>query len=203
MALKLEVFDTTDRARGPASASSQTVVMDTTALEDSKLASYDQGYAAGWEDATSAQSDDQTKMRSDLARSLQTLSFTYHDARQHVMRALEPLITGMVGRLLPELARQSMPQIILETLLPLAAKVSEPPITLVLNPNARAPVEALLESETGFPVQIQEEPTLGEGQAYLRFDTGETQIDLDDAVARISAAVRDFFTLNGKDTPNG
>ena len=38
---------------------------------------------------------------------------------------------------------------------------------------------------------------LGAGTAYLRFQSGETQIDLDDAVARIARAVNDFFALNG------
>ena len=85
MPLKLEVFEIETK---PTRA--QTVVLDRVALEDEKLAAYDTGYRAGWDDANAAQSDDQTRMKADLARNLQTLGFTYHEARTHILKALWP-----------------------------------------------------------------------------------------------------------------
>jgi flagellar assembly protein FliH len=189
MALKLEVFDTEEKP-----TKTQTVVLDRVALEDEKLASYDTGYRAGWEDANAAQSDDQTRIGADLARNLQTLGFTYHEARSHILKAIEPLLVQIVSQLLPEIARET---------LALAEGLGDAPVTLVLNPAARAPVEALLEQATGLPVTIEEEPTLGEGQVYIRLGSVETQVDLDKATADIAAAVRGFFDLPGKDRPNG
>ena len=198
MALKLEVFDTQGK---PTRA--QTVVLDRVALEDEKLASYDTGYRAGWEDANAAQSDDQTRMRADLARNLQTLSFTYHEARSHILKAIEPLMLQVVGRLLPDIARDTLAPFVLETLMPIAERLGDAPVKLVLNPVARAPVEALLEQATGLPLLIEEEPTLGEGQVYLKLGAVEAEVDLDQATADIAAAVRGFFELPGKDRPNG
>ncbi len=198
MALKLEVFDTDDK---PSKA--QTVVLDRVALEDEKLASYDKGYSAGWEDAVAAQSDDQTRMRADLARNLQTLGFTYHEARSHILKAIEPLMLEIVLRLLPEIARDTLAPFVLETLMPLAEGLGDAPVTLVINPASRPAVEALLEQATGLPIIVQEEPTLGEGQVYLKLGAVETEVDLDRATADIAAAVRGFFDLPGKDRPNG
>lgn len=198
MALKLEVFDTEEKP-----AKTQTVVLDRVALEDEKLASYDTGYRAGWEDANAAQSDDQSRIGADLARNLQTLGFTYHEARTHILKAIEPLMVQIVGQLLPEIARETLAPFVLETLMPLAEGLGEAPVTLVLNPAARASVEALLEQATGLPVTIEEEPTLGEGQVYIKLGTFETQVDLDKATADIASAVRGFFDLPGKDRPNG
>ena len=198
MALKLEVFDTEEKP-----AMTQTVVLDRVALEDEKLASYDTGYRAGWEDANAAQSDDQSRIGADLARNLQSLGFTYHEARSHILKAIEPLMVEIVGRLLPEIARETLAPFVLETLMPLAEGLADAPVTLVLNPAARAPVEALLEQATGLPVRIEEEPTLGEGQVYIKLGAVETQVDLDKATADIAAAVRGFFDLPGKDRPNG
>ena len=198
MALKLEVFDTDDKP-----SKSQTVVLDRVALEDEKLASYDKGYSAGWEDAVAAQSDDQTRMRADLARNLQTLGFTYHEARSHILKAIEPLMLEIVGRLLPEIARDTLAPFVLETLMPLAEGLGDAPVTLVINPASRPAVEALLEQATGLPIIVQEEPTLGEGQVYLKLGAVETEVDLDRATADIAAAVRGFFDLPGKDRPNG
>ena len=198
MALKLEVFDTEEKP-----AKIQTVVLDRVALEDEKLASYDTGYRAGWEDASSAQSDDQSRIGADLARNLQTLGFTYHEARTHILKAIEPLMVQIVGQLLPEIARETLAPFVLETLMPLAEGLSDAPVTLVLNPAARVAVEALLEQATGLPVSIEEEPTLGEGQVYIKLGSVETQVDLDKATADIASAVRGFFDLPGKDRPNG
>ena len=198
MALKLEIFETEEKP-----AKTQTVVLDRSALEDEKLASYDAGYRAGWEDANTAQSDDQTKMRADLARNLQTLGFTYHEARSHILKAIEPLMLQIVGQLLPEIARETLAPFVLETLMPLAEGLGDAPVTLVLNPASRLPVEALLEQATNLPVTIEEEPSLGEGQVYIRLGSVETQVDLDKATADIAAAVRGFFDLPGKDRPNG
>ena len=198
MALKLEVFDTDEKP-----ARTQTVVLDRVALEDEKLASYDSGYRAGWDDANSAQSDDQTRMKADLARNLQSLGFSYHEARSHILKAIEPLMLQIVGRLLPEIARETLAPFVLETLMPIAEGLGDAPVKLVLNPAARAAVEALLDHATGLPVVIEEEPTLGEGQVYIKLGSVEAQVDLDQATADIAAAVRGFFNLPGKDRPNG
>ncbi len=198
MALKLEIFDGEEK-----STRTQTVILDRVALEDEKLASYDKGYSAGWEDAVEAQSGDQTRMRADLARNLQSLSFTYHEARSHILKAVEPLMLQIVGRLLPEIARETLAPFVLETLMPLAEGLADAPITLVINPAARPAVEALLKQATGLPLVISEEPTLSEGQVYLKLGSVETHIDLDRATADIAAAVRGFFDLPGKDRPNG
>jgi flagellar assembly protein FliH len=198
MVLRLEVFESAAKA-----SLSETVILDAGVLEETKLASYDAGYSAGWEDAAAAQAGDQATIGATLARNLQGLSFTYNEARGHILRALEPLLEKIVGRLLPELARETLGAMVLETLMPIAERLGDRPVTLVLNPASRSAVEALLETATGFPIQIVDEPSLGEGQVYLRFGTEETLIDLDRATTEIATAVRGFFDLSHKDNQNG
>ena len=198
MVLRLEVFETDQP-----SAAGNTVVLDTMLLEETKLGAYDSGYAAGWEDATAAQSEDQNRVRADLARNLQSLGFTFHEARAHVLKALEPLLRQITGQLLPELAREALAPMILEILMPMAEKMADTPIALVLNPAARPAVESLLEQATGLPMTLQEEPSLSEGQIYLRLGAAETQVNLDRAIAEIAAAVRGFFETPKKDNSHG
>ena len=198
MVLKLEVFE----ADLPENAAS-TVVLDTLALEETKLASYETGYAAGWEDAVAAQAGDQAKIRADLARNLQSLSFTYHEARDHVLRAIEPLLTEVVNKLLPKLAHDVLTPTILQILLPMAEHLADAPLSVVINPSARAAVDALLEQVAGLPIEVIEEPSLSEGQAYLRLGEMERQINLDRATQDISAAVRGFFERPEKERTYG
>jgi flagellar biosynthesis/type III secretory pathway protein FliH len=89
-------------------------LVEATAVEEAKVASFEQGYSAGWDDAVAAQQGDQTRIRADLARNLQSLSFTFQDARSHVLQAIRPLILQMVNRLLPEVAREALAPTVLE-----------------------------------------------------------------------------------------
>lgn len=198
MTLRLEVFDLDEQI-----SDNPVVVLDLLALEEAKLAAYDQGYTAGWDDAASAQTDEQSRMRTDLARHLQALGFSYQEARIHVLKNIEPLLIEVVSRLLPPLARITLAPLVVEGLMPLAATLADSPVTLVLNPAARPAVESLLERMTGLPLILREEPSLGEGQVYLRFGPHETEIDLDRAIADITAAVRGFFDLATQEPAHG
>lgn len=196
--LKLEMFETSDTPSSRAK-----MMVDASALEDIRMLAYEQGYTAGWDDAAANQTDDQTRIKADFSRNLQSLGFTFQEARMHVLRSLQPLITELVGRLLPQMARETLASVALDTLMPLADAMADAPVTLVLNPASRAAVEGLLEQATGLPLTVIEEPTLGEGQVYLRLGDIETRVDLDRAVADIACAVRDFFDLTEKDQRYG
>ena len=55
-------------------------VLDEDALEEQRLASFEQGYSAGWEDAVQAQEQSRGQVSAELAKSLEDMSFTYHEA---------------------------------------------------------------------------------------------------------------------------
>jgi flagellar biosynthesis/type III secretory pathway protein FliH len=190
-ALRLEVFDTAIAADG-----SFQPMVEAIAVEEAKVASFEQGYSAGWDDAVAAQQGDQTRIRADLARNLQSLAFTFQDARSHVLQAIRPLMLEMVNRILPEVAREALAPTVLDALTPLAEEMADAPLTLVLNPGVRGQVEDLVTQATGLPMVIEEEPSLPEGQVYIRFGRTETKVDLSQTTADIAIAVRAFFTLN-------
>ncbi len=195
MALRLELFES-DPPDGPA-----TVVTDISSIEQAKLAAYEQGYTAGWDDGVAAQSEDQTRLRADLARSLQGLSFTYLEARTHVLRALEPLFELILSRLLPAAASSALAPMVIETLRPLAAELAEAPVTLYIHPAVRPAVASVLSASDAMPVDLLDEPMLSEGQAVLRLGQIETRVDLDAAMAAVSAAVRQFFEMSHPPVP--
>lgn len=190
-ALRLEVFDTVTAGDGAPQP-----LVEASALDEAKVASFEQGYSAGWEDAAAAQEGDQTRIRADLARNLQSLAFTFQDARTHVLQAIRPLILEMTTRLLPEVAREALAPAVLEAVMPLADDLADAPLTLVLNPLVRDRVETLVAQATGLPMQIEEEPSLGEGQVYIRMGPTETKVDLTEVTDDIAAAVRGFFNLS-------
>lgn len=196
--LKLEVFDT-----GHPRAEQDEARVTAAALDEARTASYETGYSAGWEDAVSARTTDQSRMSEQVARNLQALSFSYHEARSHVLRRLEPLLKDMVARVLPDMARESLGHFVLESLRPVAAQMTDMPVTLTLNPASRAAVEAYLAEETSLPVRIVEEPSLSEGQVFLRFDDQEKRVDLDGVILAIAGAVDSFFHFEQQEKAHG
>lgn len=184
--LRLEVF-------GQDIGTSETLVIEAAAMEEARLASFEAGYAAGWEDAMAAQKDEQSGMSADLARNLQALSFTYHEARAHVLAALQPFLVALVSRVLPETARANLAPMVAEALRPLAELAAGAPVTIELNPAARPAIEALLVGRMGPPVRLVEEPTLGEGQVYLRLADREDHVNLDHVTESIRTVVTGFF----------
>ena len=191
MGLKLEVFEVAD-------VSPEKVNVSAADFEEMRLAAFEKGYTAGWDDAVAAQDADQAKLRADLARNLEDLSFTYAEARAHVLHAMEPLLRDMVAKVLPAIAQETLAPLVLETLRPLAEEMAGAAITVVVNPANRHTVEALLSIGKTLPLTFVEEPSLGEGQVYLRMGDAESRIDLDGVIAAIGRAVAGFFAMQNE-----
>ena len=63
-------------------------------------------------------------------------AMTLGELRRH-FNAAQSTMSEMVGRLLPAIGRETLSQVVLEAVMPMAEKLADTPITLVLNPSAR------------------------------------------------------------------
>ena len=154
-----------------------------------RMASYEQGYQAGYDDAARTASEDQTRISAELSLNLQNLGFTFHEARSHVIQSLEPLLLALVEKLLPELVAKTIGQRILEEIAPLAEMAADTPIQVVIAPSCRAAIEPLLTAASAYPLELINEPSLGVGQVFLRSGKHEKQIDMDSVLAAITDAM--------------
>jgi flagellar assembly protein FliH len=172
-------------------------------IKQIRLEGYEEGYQAGWDDAARAEAEDQSRIGAEFARNLQDLGFTFHEARRHVMHALEPLLAGMIEKVLPDLVTRTIGQTIVEELLPLASEVADAPVEIVVSPDSRATLEPLIQDLSSIPFELVEEPSLAEGQVFLRSGRSERHIDLSGTVDRIGSAINDLYELNEKAFQNG
>ena len=166
-------------------------------VESLRLEAFEAGYKAGWEDAIKAQSDDQSRISSALGQHLQDLSFTYHEARSHVTKAMTPLIEEMVNKLLPEIARASLGGHISDQLSALARQIGALEVVVAVSPSNVAAVAPALDSDFGFPVTLVEDETLADEQADIRFGDIEKQIDLSGLLQSVQDTVRSFSEAAG------
>ncbi|MFU8835823.1 MAG: flagellar biosynthesis protein [Roseovarius sp.] len=181
----LEEFGETGEGEGV------TLDMTDISLEEERLAAFEKGYQAGWDDAVKAQSEDSRRISTDLAQNLQDLRFTYEEAHGAVMAALRPLLMEMAGAVLPQLARESLAPRIVEMLHDFARAQGRQPVEIAASAEDMPRLEHLMEG--GIEGTIVADDTLGAGQVYLRFGESEAEIDLPAVIDSITAAVSGFF----------
>lgn len=172
-------------------------------LEDERLTAFENGYQAGWDDSTKAHQDDNARALADVAQHLQDLSFTYHEAYGKIALALKPLLTQFVTKLMPDILEQSLhAQILHEVTALLEAQAGEA-IELAVAPASLEPIKALLTEQLQTPFNIVAEPTLTNGQVYVRVGHAEREINLDGVRAATAEAVAAFFDHAQVETDHG
>jgi len=113
------------------------------------------------------------------------------------------LMTALVENLLPEIIAKTIGQRVLQEILPLAETAADTPIQVVISPQSRPALEALLIGATTHPLEVAEEPSLGPGQVYLRSGAFEKHIDMEAAISKITAAVAALSQQNEEVFANG
>ncbi|RYH10118.1 ABC transporter ATP-binding protein [Tropicimonas sp. IMCC6043] len=183
----LDSFDTADPVSSPAAQPVEALT------EDERLQAFDAGYKDGWDDAARAHAEDQNRISVELAGHLQEMSFTYHEARNAVLGEMEGILKGMVSSILPRTMEHSLGQMIVERALEASATAADIAFEVVVSPANTARVRTLLEGMIAPPLEVVAEPTLGEGQAFLRLGHSEQKIDLEAVLQGLSEAVDEFF----------
>lgn len=198
---RLEEFDVPARQQRPQHPAPALVTP--AQVEEARLAGYETGYQAGWDDASKTDDEDRSRISAEFARNLQDLGFTFHEARSHVMQSLEPLLSSMVEKVLPKLISDTLGQAILEELLPLAAEAADTPIKVLVYPKGRKTLEEFLSQNNTIPIELIAEESLAEGQVYIRMGHTEKQIDLSGAVHQIGEAISGLYEINERAQNHG
>lgn len=188
--IQLETFLKPEESLAPPSA----------AFEEATLKAYERGYVAGWEDAESQAEREAAERRAAVERQLEAVNFTYHDARGHVLRAIEPVFRAMLETLLPEAAGAAVIGQVIAQLLPLAEGLSEAPVTLRIAEGSRADYEAALAGLVLPPLVICEAVELGPGQAEIVCDQKETRVDLADTAQELRGAISRFYQIHPEES---
>lgn len=172
-------------------------------IAEVRSTAYEQGYAAGFDDAVKSEADNQTRIGSEFARHLQEMSFTFHEARAHVIASVTPLLEELVTTFLPQLTQETMGQRLMETLQPLIEDAGDQPIVIMVPPGAREALSPFFDQAVSSVIRIEEEPTLTEGQSFLRLGRTERKIDLDAAFARFRESLNALTELNERALQHG
>ncbi|MFK7754062.1 MAG: ABC transporter ATP-binding protein [Sedimentitalea sp.] len=177
-------------------------LMSDDALDDLRLAAFEQGYSAGWDDAISAQTKEHNKATGALAKNLEDLSFTYHEALSQMISATEPVFRCLTDRILPEAMAKTLGHHIVDQLLEIAKTQAGQPATICVPVGHRAMLSDVMEQDFSMPIDVIEDPRLEESQVALRMGTAERQIDTDQLMDSIRNAIDAFYYQINKEAVN-
>ncbi len=195
-ALSLEDFGAVARAFPPAAIAGAE-------LETERLAAFDRGYKAGWDDAIQAAARESAQIGEGAAARLQDLGFTFHEARAHVMRAMTPLLEGIMTQLMPRLLVHTLGARIMEELGPMADAASDTPIDLLVATGEAEHLKPILDATTTMPLTLIEEASVEPGQLFLRLGEVEREIDLTEIGDRILSAIAALDDINKETLRHG
>lgn len=172
-------------------------------IEAARSEGYEQGYSAGWDDASRASLEDQNRISTEFAHNLLDLNFTFHEARSHVLCSVAPVLKSALERILPSLVSRHLGDILTEQLLPLLETAADIPVRIIVAPGNREPLQAVLDTVGAQTAEIVVEESLGQGQVRLQAGTHETLVDLDGAIARILDALDTVRSANQEALSHG
>lgn len=169
-------------------------------LEEERLAAFEKGYQAGWDDSAKAQSETSAHVSADLAQNLKDLSFTYHEAYAGMLKGLRPLIQQMVEAVLPRIAHDTLGLQVSEILQDLNESHGRLPVHILAAPDSLGPIRQLVEPITDLPVTLDDDESLTSGQVRIEFgQVAERDIDVPRVLQGISEAITAYFNSDDTD----
>jgi flagellar assembly protein FliH len=153
---------------------------------------YEKGYRAGWDDAVASRDADHDRLSADFAQNLKDLSFTYHEAYSHVLRAMTPLLEDIVTTILPAAVDDALAAHVVGELQNQADRLGGMSVKVSVAPEQLPLVEPVVMRDVGFPVELLADGALTPGQADIRLADREIRIDLGEIAEGIRTAITEF-----------
>lgn len=155
--------------------------------EDAPSADYQDGFTAGQEAARAEIAAEDQQARAALAQAFSDLAFGYHEAREHILGALRPVLSALSDKVIPDLAQAGLAERVAEYLSETLEEAAVRPVEVAVAPGAAARLEAALGVDPSLPILVREDPTLSPGQALVDTGAAEALVDTD----AVAAAIRD------------
>lgn len=168
-------------------------LMSEDGLEDIRLASFEQGYTAGWDDAIRAQAEDQTRVTGVLGKNLEDLSFTYQEALVQMTSSVEPVFRSLVEAVLPEVMMQTVGLQLVEQLQEMTADRLDQPVVLVVPVGTGKAISAAVQRNLAMQVEVRENASMEAGQVSLKVGSTEREVDTEKLLASLQESIESFF----------
>ncbi|WP_298437049.1 hypothetical protein [uncultured Jannaschia sp.] len=154
---------------------------------------FDEGYAAGWDDAVARLDEENGLLGARLQETLARLTESRAAAVDGLVAMLEPALRDIFDTFLPRAAQSAFLPILMQELTEVMADGDARPVLLVA-PEEEPPLTRLIDqAELADRVTIRPEPALALSQAMIRWEGQERQVDLEAVLSDLDAALDTFL----------
>jgi hypothetical protein len=147
-------------------------------LEEIRLASFENGYSAGWEDAVKSLGETQVRVAEGLERRLEDIRYGYVEALAEMLCATEPVFRAIVDQLLPDQADPVLAGALVDRLTALAREAGDAGLVLTVPPGAGSYIAPAIARLEGISVRIEEDDRLPPDRAKVGLEDREHEVDL-------------------------
>lgn len=172
-------------------------------LEEFRLAAFESGYAAGWDDAIANQGGAQAQAVEALTRRIEDLSYTYTEAIAEMLVSIEPVFKALLDQVLPDTTDATLAAALVDHLRDTARHKTGVELVLTVPEGSAAYLSRAVTKQNGLSVKITEEPGLDPGQASIRLPHHEEQVDMSAFTAQLRETIEATFFEIGKEVSNG
>lgn len=175
---------------GPATRTPTTAEEKDIAREDLRLAVFEQGYSAGWEDALSAQIGQDRRATEAFVLALEDLNFPYQEALAQMIANTAPVIEAILHQIVPAQIADHLACIVWDEVETLLRDPAHNRVEIVAAPARIAFLEKAMPQ--GVDATILADGSLDDDCVRLRVGPAERQIDMSHIARRIDRAVAAF-----------
>lgn len=172
-------------------------------LEEERLAAFERGYSAGWDDALKAHSQERIQATAELRQCLEDIAFTYHEAHTQMMVSLREVIAGLISTVLPRVLRATLASRLSEETADLIEANVDMPIEISISPNMDDDWVEIIDAFETAPLVALRDDDLKPGQIVLRVGIDERELDLDGLLDRIARCIDGFFEHSDPEVTHG
>ncbi len=188
---------------GSRSTAEMPAFISTEKLEEQKLEAFENGYRAGWDDATEAQTRNNARISAALAERLQDIAFTRQEALAQILDLVEHLLRRVLAVVLPEIMFRSFGQHIVDELVQASRNALDSPVEIVVPEGMAQALGPLLPTTGAMQVNLVESAEIGPHQARLRIGRSETELDAERLLQEIRETVDAFMSQAREEFANG
>ncbi len=169
-------------------------------LEEEKLAAFEKGYQAGWEDSNAASNEARGSHSADLIDAFREISCSLKESQCDLMFQVKPLLDQIVSTFLPKIAQNTLGPKINEVVHEMLDAHGHQPIQIHCATEHVNELQNTLYECEGMPISIAEDPQLKIGQVHVKFGGLEEQaIDFTSVIDGITEVIDTFFKANTPD----
>lgn len=171
------------------------VEMTDVLLEEERLEAFEKGYQAGWDDSSKAQEGQAGHVTAEFSQAIADISFTYEEAFRTLLDGVHPLISQIVRTVLPAAAQATLAPRLTEIIMLQVAEHGRQSVVVRVAPDQAVALQEVDLTAGQVPFKLQGDASLSPDQVQLRFDDrAEQEIDLQNTIAQITAAIDSYFT---------